>query len=788
MTGPIDSAHEARSIIDGADASAAELNLIARRLRDAGRGDLVAELLIAVARRALDGRWHPDQRANLAIDVLRDHQQFGYARRLLERVRESADTERLRQQHALCTYKDLELAASLRLDAALRILEHGGPLRQSTSAETLGIAGAIYKRRWDVDAKRADLENALWCYRRGFEQTSDPDHWYAGVNAAFVADRLAALEDDTLAGPSGRARALRSEADRIRRTIADTLRGGDRGWNDATRGEALFGLGRFDAARAPFAAVASNTKEIWRQETTAMQLAALARLRGYIDDPRALAALAALVGDQPGALRRAEIGKVGVALSGGGFRASLFHIGVLARLAECNILRHVEVLSCVSGGSIIGAFYYLKLRELLRQTPDAKIGEDQYVALVRDIADEFLAGVRKNLRGRLARSPAADARMLLTRYSRSDRAGELYEELFYGPLRRYDDGEGPWRMPDLLVEPAGSHGSFSLRYENWLRRAKVPMLVLNATTLNTGHGWQFTADWMGEPPIAAARRDDASRVLRRVHYRDAPEIGELRRPTLGRAVAASACVPGLFPPITLQSLYDGVDVALVDGGVHDNQGIASLLEDDCTVILVSDASGQMPDDEAPKRRLLGVVNRSNSILMKRVRGGQYDDLNSRRRSGTLRGFMAVYLTKGLPAPPRDWSRCQEPWRDADDPLPCSAASPYGLDPDAQRALAELRTDLDAFTDDEAYALMAAGYLMTRHDLASAVPDLARADPSLELGDRWPFWSTLNEITSHDATRLAAALRPGHARFLRGPNTWLRNRRADWRAIRQKLPH
>lgn len=31
--------------------------------------------------------------------------------------------------------------------------------------------------------------------------------------------------------------------------------------------------------------------------------------------------------------------KLGLALSGGGFRASLFHIGVLARLAERDLLR-----------------------------------------------------------------------------------------------------------------------------------------------------------------------------------------------------------------------------------------------------------------------------------------------------------------------------------------------------------------------------------------------------------------------------------------------------------------
>ena len=107
----------------------------------------------------------------------------------------------------------------------------------------------------------------------------------------------------------------------------------------------------------------------------------------------------------------------------------------------------------------------------------------------------------------------------------------------------------------------------------------MPILVLNATTLNTGHNWQFTASWMGEPPTRSTSEVDASRgcggsTTRRRRRR--PEAA------LGHAVAASACVPGLFPPIALNELYDGDDVELVDGGVHDNQGIAGLLEQDCS--------------------------------------------------------------------------------------------------------------------------------------------------------------------------------------------------------------
>lgn len=52
----------------------------------------------------------------------------------------------------------------------------------------------------------------------------------------------------------------------------------------------------------------------------------------------------------PNAWRLDKKSKPGLALSAGRFRASLFHIRVLARLAELDPLRHVEVLFTVSGG------------------------------------------------------------------------------------------------------------------------------------------------------------------------------------------------------------------------------------------------------------------------------------------------------------------------------------------------------------------------------------------------------------------------------------------------------
>jgi NTE family protein len=77
--------------------------------------------------------------------------------------------------------------------------------------------------------------------------------------------------------------------------------------------------------------------------------------------------------------------KLGLALSGGGFRASFFHIGVIASMAELGLLRHVEVISTVSGGSIIGVFYYLHLKQLLESKPDHEITDQDYVTCVERV-------------------------------------------------------------------------------------------------------------------------------------------------------------------------------------------------------------------------------------------------------------------------------------------------------------------------------------------------------------------------------------------------------------------
>jgi predicted acylesterase/phospholipase RssA len=692
----------------------------------------------------------PDEALEI-VKTLHGGRQFGIARKMLDRyavdprvMGDPATRRRVAQKRALSTYKDPDLATDLKLERALAILRETDDLDATKDQETLGLAGAIFKRQWELTGQERHLETSAAYYWRGYEQGVESDFGYTGINAAFVLDQLADAEcpEGKLSSPSAEsARVRRQGAAAMRRAIVDrvapleqdpdqaTLRG--TWWFLVTVGEAWFGLEQFDRAREWLvrAAALSDVPD-WERESTARQLATLWRFardaarregREYGDPGEAV--LREFLGNSEAALTSVVQGRIGVALSGGGFRASLYHIGVLAKLAELDLLRHVEYLSCVSGGSIIGAAYYLGVRALLEEKADRDITGDDYVRLVRRIGDEFLRGVERNLRTRIAAEWTTNLKMLLVSgYSRTKRAGELYEtELFARIAPRID-----WEktsLADLTVQPKGEPAGFSPKDHNWRRSAKVPILMLNATSLNTGHNWQFTATWMGEPPAGIDTEIDANYRLRRMYYGDAP--GTHRRVRVGDAVAASACVPGLFEPLSLSELYERRDdagapvrpiVRLVDGGVHDNQGVAALLEQGCSVLLVSDASGQMSSQDFPSTGLLGVPLRANSVLQARVRTAQFEDLEGRRRGGLLKGLMFVHLKKDLESMPVDWIDSQDP---SILPRPDQLTS-YGVDKGVQRRLAAIRTDLDSFSEAEAYALMTSAYLMTETALAAPI--------------------------------------------------------------------
>jgi predicted acylesterase/phospholipase RssA len=488
-----------------------------------------------------------------------------------------------------------------------------------------------------------------------------------------------------------------------------------------TLGEAYFGLGEYSEAAQWLGKARKTEAKEWELQTTFRQWVGIARQQ-RIDVPaehqppeqwhEAWQTLQHLLGDDTAEALTCYRGKVGLALSGGGFRASLFHLGVLARLAEVDALRGVDVLSAVSGGSIVGAQYYLEVQNLL-QNSTKKLTRDDYLDLVEKLQKDFLQGVQTNIRMCAFNNFFDNVKMLFSEsYSRSHKLGELYETNLYAKVADGKDGQQRF-MPDLLVKPA--HGkfqgdSFKPNFHNWRRRAKVPILLLNTTSLNSGHNWFFTASWMGEPPGLVSEEIDCNDRYRRLYYHQAPE--HLQNFRLGHAAAASSCVPGLFEPLTLDKLYQDRTLKLVDGGVHDNQGVQGLLDEGCTLILCSDACGQMVNLENPAGNPRSVLSRTVSVLQDRVRETGYQDLQARLDSRALQGLFFVHTQKELASKPLDWLNCQDPSSNKAD----ASLTTYGIAKDLQRKIAALRTDLDSFTEVEACALMASGYLMAEQHL------------------------------------------------------------------------
>jgi predicted acylesterase/phospholipase RssA len=454
----------------------------------------------------------------------------------------------------------------------------------------------------------------------------------------------------------------------------------------------------------------------------------------------------------------------GIALSGGGFRASFFHLGVLARLAEIDALRSMEILSTVSGGSILGGALYLKLKRLLESKEDGEIRRQDYLQCLRELERDFLEGVQTNVRMRALASLPANARMAVSLdYSRSDRLAELYDRTFYRPLL-HPHRDQPVLMRDLLIRPRGE--SVDAKNVNQTRSAKVPMLFVNATTLNTGRHWIFTPTWMGERFDAwrsAEELGDVNGILKGLPYSEAKEE-KYRDLSLGVAVAASACIPGLFMPLALSTLYPKWRAQLVDGGVHDNQGISILNENRCSSVLVSDGSGLMGDIPSPLPFIPDVLARTFSISMDRIRDLAMGDVLARAQNGTRPGLI-FHLREGIPLAQIEPQRKVNSRADAPSE---PRTTEYGVHVEFQKLLSQIRTDLDAFSDIEADALMANGYLIAERrlvvdDALSRRLGLSQFPPRSECQFRFSW--IFGELAA-PKTRTRRVIATGSRRFLK----------------------
>lgn len=229
-----------------------------------------------------------------------------------------------------------------------------------------------------------------------------------------------------------------------------------------------------------------------------------------------------------------------LALSGGGSRAAYFAAGTMFALEKKGILRKVDVISAVSGGSLPAAYYAIsKDPEDTREVPSNRIWNEQTVRelMKRDYLGKW---------GMNCLWPDNILLYFLTGYDRSDVMAQTFADNLYDTL------------------PFG----FDLDFRDL--NPERPYLILNSTngTKNNFGG-----------PFTFTREDFSNQLCSRID--DFP---------VSHAVMASAAFPGIFNYNTLRVFpgepadncrisekRDDEDkyIHVFDGGVYDNLGLKS---------------------------------------------------------------------------------------------------------------------------------------------------------------------------------------------------------------------
>lgn len=296
---------------------------------------------------------------------------------------------------------------------------------------------------------------------------------------------------------------------------------------------------------------------------------------------------------------------VGLCLSGGGYRAMLFHIGALWRLLDSGKLFDLTRVSSVSGGSITAAVLALAWDEVRTDGLTAFTG--RVVAPLRSLASTTI-DERSVIGGILL--PGSIAQYVAQAYA---------THLF-----------GDRTLQDL---------------------PETPRFIINATNLETGSLFRFSRkeirDWrvgrIGTPTLRIA---------------DAVAASSAFPPVLSPFVLDVD--PGDFDPPAAGEIADDAfrnEISLTDGGVYDNLGLQQIWGR-CRTVLVSDGGGHLDDNSAPpgdwarqSKRVLEVIDQQvRNLRLIQVVGS----LDRKERHGAFwstRTDLADYgLADALPCP------------------------------------------------------------------------------------------------------------------------------------------
>lgn len=219
----------------------------------------------------------------------------------------------------------------------------------------------------------------------------------------------------------------------------------------------------------------------------------------------------------------------GLCLSGGGYRAALFHLGAARRLNELGLLHTLDTVSSVSGGSLFSALMATTL-PWTQQRAFSNQEINQLQCCTRRLCAQDI------------RTLPILRRLWPTRWSGPPAildVARLLEEHIRGPLTG---------LPD------------------------TPEFLFCASDLGNGTNWTFGRERSGG--YLAGDIDSAA----------------LNWP-LARAAAVSACFPPVFQPVILNGPGLHGPVTLNDGGNYDNLGLEPVWKRRA-VVLVSDGGGR----------------------------------------------------------------------------------------------------------------------------------------------------------------------------------------------------
>jgi predicted acylesterase/phospholipase RssA len=310
--------------------------------------------------------------------------------------------------------------------------------------------------------------------------------------------------------------------------------------------------------------------------------------------------------------------RIGMALSGGGSRATCFHFGTLEYLERLGLLTRVTMLSTVSGGTFVGAKYVFCLTE-------GKFFDQFFREFYLDLRDTQVVKLALRQVGRrLPEVPSGRQNFIVS-------AAEVYARTFLKDSR----GE-PYRFGALLEMDE----SFPIKE-----------VIFNATEFRTGNGFRFQRTRTG------VMGNEQMRI-------PVEEIASLR---VADIVAASSCLPGGFEPLAfpddfawpggkvpegIRKLFStpcatgrsGRDAAraprpvpLMDGGVYDNQGIYALLL----------ADQRRPDPYELEMVIVSDADRKNEDIYPYPRDDRGNPLGCPRRPKGPRLGTLNLLAKGL---------------------------------------------------------------------------------------------------------------------------------------------